>query len=216
MGFGKKIRKEIVRQEGDILSEETKDDSIHKAGHWRGLEAATTEGERHFAETGGCLLGDGPAGGSGPKFVRSMKQIAENLQVARLRQRGQFDEVNFFRSGGEVGVNDDAVEIADREKGGIFQRFPIEQDLRAGLIQILVTALVFDGEEAPLPDVGKAVAAAGFPGPALEGEPFALWIRLCRSGVSGECAKIKKMLLGGTSFSQGHPGPFLHEGIGGS
>ena len=59
----------------------------------------------------------------------------------------------------EIGADDEAVEIANHEQGWIEQRFAITEKLFVCFVEVLFLALVFPGEAALFPHVGKAALA---------------------------------------------------------
>ena len=73
----------------------------------------------------------------------------------------------------EVGVDLEALEVADHEQRRVLQGLAVVLSWRYAALQVLALALVLPGEAAPLPDVGEAVAAADLLGALLEGVPLA-------------------------------------------
>ena len=80
--------------------------------------------------------------------------------LVRLDNRPQFLE---------VGVDLEAVEVADDQQRRVLEVLAVVQELLVGGLQVLVLALVLPGEVAALPDVGEAVPAAGLGDALLEG-----------------------------------------------
>ena len=107
----------------------------------------------------------------------------------------------------EVGFDDVAVEIADDEQGWIEECLAVAQQLLVGLFEVLFLALVFSAKAALLPHVGEAAfgRVAGirrfeklqiFNDPLLVAEGItACWVRLSRSRLTPQSAKIVKMPL---------------------
>jgi hypothetical protein len=75
---------------------------------------------------------------------------------------------------GEVGVDDDPVQVADDEEGRIGEGIAVEQKLIVGGSQVLVLALLFPAEEVLFPDIGEAVAPAMLFRPLFEAEGVAV------------------------------------------
>jgi hypothetical protein len=78
------------------------------------------------------------------------------------------DGARFVRVAGEGGVDDDAFAVADDEQRRVFELQGVVGELLEGGVQVAAGFLVFPAEVAALPDVGPAVAAAGFAGAAFE------------------------------------------------
>ena len=95
--------------------------------------------------------------------------------------------------------------------GGFSRASRYLQELLVGGVEVLVLALVLPAEEAALPDVGPAVAAAALRGAPLEGEPLAVGVGLGGLGVAEQFAEVEEVLLGGGAFRQGDTGPLLDE-----
>src|SRR4051812_10384747 len=73
----------------------------------------------------------------------------------------------------EVGVDLEAIEIADDKQRRVFEGLSILQELPVRGREILALALILPGEVALLPHVSEAVAAAGLLGALLKGVPVA-------------------------------------------
>ena len=97
--------------------------------------------------------------------------------------------------GREVRVDFEAVQIGDNQQRRIFQVFAVELKLLVRFEQVAALAFVLPSEVALVPDVGPALAAAGFVDAALEGVPGAIRIGLGRFRLTQQLAKVKKMLL---------------------
>ena len=108
---------------------------------------------------------------------------------------------------GEVGVDLEAVEVADHQEGRVVQRFAVLQQLAVGGGQVLALALVLPGEVAALPHVGEAVAALHLAGALLEGVVLAGGVGLVRSGHAQHAAQVDEVLLGGRPLGLGATQP---------
>ena len=111
------------------------------------------------------------------------EQLAEDVEVGRLGQPGQVELVFPLGRGGEVGMDLEAVHVANDQQRRVLQVFAVEQQLGVGRLQVLVLALVLPAEVAAHPDVGPAVAALGLLDALLEGVPLALRVGLGRLGL---------------------------------
>ena len=93
----------------------------------------------------------------------------------------------------------------------VLQRRGVTGELLQRLVEIAFLLLVFPGEEALLPHVGEAVAAAGLGDALLEGETLAGRIVLGRGRVFEQTAEIEKMLLRGRALGERDRLPFVDE-----
>jgi hypothetical protein len=78
-------------------------------------------------------------------------------------------------------------------------------------MEVLVAALVFEGEMSPLPHVGVAAAAVELCRPPLEAETLAGRVRLGRRRVAGQAAQAEEVLLRGRALLQLDQPPFGDE-----
>ena len=101
---------------------------------------------------------------------------------------------------GEIGVDDDAVQIADDEEGRAGEGVAIEEELVVGVFQILVLAFVFPAKEILFPDIGEAIAAAVLFRAFFKAEGFARGIGLGGRGMAQHAAQVEEMLLRGGAF----------------
>ena len=85
---------------------------------------------------------------------------------------------------GEVGVDFEAVEIADDEQRWVFEVLAVLEELLVGGDEVFVLAFVFPAEVLAHPDIGPAVAAVGFVDAALERVPRAFRIGGGRFGLA--------------------------------
>jgi hypothetical protein len=85
--------------------------------------------------------------------------------------------------------------VADHQQRRVLQRLPVLEELVVRLLEARAGALVLPGEEAALPDVGPAVAAAVLARAPLEREPVALRIDLRRLRVLEQLAQVEEVLL---------------------
>ena len=92
----------------------------------------------------------------------------EQLPGFRLDQLLDADFARFVGVAGEGGVDNDAFAVADDEQRRVFKLQGVVGELLEGGVQVAAGFLVFPAEVAALPDVGLAVAAAGFAGAAFE------------------------------------------------
>jgi hypothetical protein len=100
---------------------------------------------------------------------------------------GEVELVDLDGGIGEVGVDFEAIQIADDQERRVFKVFAVQEELLVGLFQALVFAFVFPGEFVAHPDIGPAFAA-GLVDAALEGVPGAVGIGGRRLGLAEEIA----------------------------
>ena len=97
---------------------------------------------------------------------------------------------------GEIGVDDDALDVADDQERRVLQRFSVLEELLIRLLQVSIGSLVLPAEEALLPDVGKPLAAGGLLNRLLEGKRLSRRIKVSGATMPQQIAKVEKMLLG--------------------
>ncbi len=136
----------------------------------------------------------------------------------------------------EVGVDFEAVEVADDQEGRILEVFAVLEELFVGGSEIFVFAFVFPAEVASEPDVGPAVASGcwrfwlggslalpsgvcfsivvvncGFADTAFEGVPSAFGIGGGRFGLAEEVAEVEEVLLACAALGELSGLPLLNE-----
>ncbi len=99
--------------------------------------------------------------------ARSYLEVARPAQVSSRVSRA-----TSVGGVGEVGVDDDAVHVADDQQGRVLQRLAVLEELVVGRPEVLALPLVLPAEAVLLPDVRPALAAALLGRPLLEGEPL--------------------------------------------
>ena len=98
---------------------------------------------------------------------------------------------------GEIGVDYDAVQVADDEDGRTSEGVAVEEELIVGVVQILVLALVFPAEEILFPDIGEAIAATVLLRAPFKAEGFPRGVSLGGRGMTKHPAQVEEMLLRG-------------------
>jgi hypothetical protein len=117
-------------------------------------------------------------------------------------------------SAGEVGVDFEAVEVADDQQRRVFEVFAVLEELFVGGGEVFVFAFVFPAEVAAHPDVGPALAAFGFVDAAFEGVPGAVGVGGGRFGLAQQVAEVAEVLLVGAALGERGGLPFLDEFLG--
>ena len=149
-------------QQAGILGEHAEEELVEEVGDVVRLVAAAAQALGERGEVlrclGGqlvsCLAGPQLLGmlHDGPQQPQRLGRVGEEIvEVERVDDRGRVRE---------VGVDLEAVEVADDEQRRVLEGLPVLQELVVGGLQVLALALVLPGEVAALPDVGEAVAAA--------------------------------------------------------
>lgn len=88
---------------------------------------------------------------------------------------------------------------------------PVVQQLPVGGVEVLVLALVLPAEEAPLPHVRPAVAAAALGRAALEGERLPRLVHFDGLGMANKLAEVKELLVRGLLLGKFNVAPFEDE-----
>ena len=110
-------------------------------------------------------------------------------------------------------MNLEAIRVAHHEQRRVLEVFSVVTQLAIGGREVLLLALVLPREEAALPDVGEAVAAAELLGERLEAVPLALRIGLGGRLLTEQLAEIEEVLLRRGAFLQLRCSPLLDEGF---
>ena len=94
----------------------------------------------------------------------------------------------------------EAVEVADDEQRRIEEVFAVVEELFVGFFEVLVLAFVLPGEVAAHPDVGVALASAGFGDVFFEGVTFALGVGFGGLRLAEHLAEIEEVRLGAAAL----------------
>lgn len=174
-------------------------------------DAAGAQGVSELGDVRGGLRGDGSAGAARPQRLWVEEHGAQHGELAGRAEIIE-TQLDFARGrGGEVGADNDAIHVARDEQGRIFEVFAVLEQLIVGGGEVFVFTFVFDGEETAFPDIGPAVAAAGFGGAALEREAVAGGIGLGGRGMAHQRAQVEEVLLCGGTLSEFDGAPFVNE-----
>jgi hypothetical protein len=104
-------------------------------------------------------------------------------------------------------MNLDRREIGHDQERRVLQRVLVVDELAQGGVQIATLALVLQGEEAALPNVGEPVATAELPGPLLERVPRAGGVGVGGTGLAEHAAQVEEVALGGGPLPRLDPAP---------
>ncbi len=157
-----------------------------------GAQAVGEEGE-----LAGRLLRDPLGGPARPEGAGVGKQRPQHAQVLLAGEIRVGEGVDLLHGAGEVGVDLEAVGVRDHEQGRVLEVLAVEEELGVGGGEVLVLALVLEGEEALAPHVGEALAPAptGLLHALLEGVELALWVSFGGCGVPDYAAYVVEVRL---------------------
>ena len=169
------------------------------------------------------LLGHLLWGLAGAQRVGVGERLAQQIQPGGVQQIFQRQMVRLFGGVGEVGVDDDALHVADDEQRRVEEGLAILEELGVGLVEVGVLAFVLPRKMAHLPDVGPAsplrtfgVPAGRLAGARLESEPLAGRISLGRRRMADQPAQVDKVLLGRCALAQRGLLPLGDKSLGGN
>ena len=117
---------------------------------------ALLQGAGDLGDRLGECFGDLRGGALRFEEIGILEQRAEKAQILRAINLVVGELVGLLDRAVEVGADDVAVEIADDQQRRIEQRFAVAEQLLVGFVEVLLLALVFPGEAALFPHVGKA------------------------------------------------------------
>ncbi len=184
------LAEDFLGEQADGVGEEAKEDAHEEVRDFSpgSVEAALFDFEA-FGEAGelaGGILGDLGVGALGAEEVGVAEEGAEDGKGWERAGGGRFVEievveresVDALRGGGEIGVDLETVEVTDDEQGRVAELFAVVVELGVGFFQVFVFAFVLQGKVVAEPNIGEALAAAGF------GDGFLKGVALAR-GVAG-------------------------------
>ncbi len=131
-----------------------------------------------------------------------------------MGEAGELEGVDALDGAGEVGVDFNAVEVADHEERRVFEVLAVLEELAVGGGEVFVLAFVFPAEVAAHPNVGPAVAALGFSHAAFERIPGAFGVGSGGFGLAQQVAEVEEVLLAGAALGELRGLPFLDEFVG--
>lgn len=123
-----------------------------------------------------CVLGDLLASELWIKAVGVGPGFAKVGAMARVEQVLEVVGVDGLVRAGEVGVDLNALDVADYEEGWVAEVVTVEQELAVGVAEVAAWGLVLPGEGIALPHVGEAAAAGCLLHVAFERVVFAGWV----------------------------------------
>jgi hypothetical protein len=208
------LREDFVSQEVDVVGEHREHELHEEVGGIVRRDAALAHAVGDLADDFSGLGGDGFGGLARAEGIRIGEDSAELVEVFGLGQLGERELVDLFGGARDVGVNLEAVEVANDEQRRVFEVFAVLEELLVGSGEVFLLAFVFPAEVAAEPDVGPAGAAFGFIDAALECVPSALGVGGGRFGLAEEVAEVEEMLLAGAALGELSGLSFLDERVG--
>ena len=202
---------DAVRQQSDAVGEEAEHQLIDEMRDRLAVGIAVLQRVRDRLELVGGFLRQLGAGAPRAQLFRIEKDRVEDREILRV---GEVVELEFVFGGNLVGparLDAEEMGVAGDVQRRVLQRRGVAGELLQRLVEIALLLLVFPGEEALLPHVGEAVAAAGLGDALLEGEMVADRIVLGRGRVLDETAEVEKMLLRGRALGERDRLPFADE-----
>ena len=124
------------------------------------------------------------------------------VDIRRFGQVGKVERVHRRCRVGEVGVDLEAVHVANDQEWRVTQVLAVAAQLAIGGAKIAMLALVFPAEMIFEPDVSPAVAAAQRVDAFFEGVPGTFRIGGGGLWLAKQFAQVEEMLLGGAAFRQ--------------
>ena len=178
-----------------------------------GVVAATAEGEDQLGEAraaASVILAGSKVGRSSSGAAKTARRIARASDGSGAARSSR---VTTFVTGeaGEVGPDFDCLEVGDDEEGRVLQRVAVTLELEVGGLEVLALALVLPGEEAALPDVGEAVAAAQLLRALLERVPGAVGVGVGGGGLAQDAAQVDEVGLRRRALGGGDAAPLRGE-----
>ena len=162
------------------------------------VHAALAHGLGDFGKSSGGLGGDGGGGLFRAELLGVREDPAQELPLFRIDQFLDADLARFVRIAGKGGVDDNPLPVGDDQKGRVFELQGIVGELFEGGGKVAAGLFVLPAEAAPLPDIGPAVAAVRFLGPALE----AVVVRVARLVHAEQVAEIVEVGLRPAPFGE--------------
>lgn len=157
------------------------------------------------------LLGDELAGDAGLELVGIGEGEPEQAALFRRHQIGDAELVAYAGRVGEVGVDDEALGVADDQQRRVLQRRGVLLELGIGGGEIGMGLLVFPAEAAALPHIRPAGLAGGLLCALLEAVAGALGVGLVGRRHVQQAAEVDEVRLGGLLLVQRRVPPLVPE-----
>jgi len=182
---------DVAGEQVFIFGEHAKQALNKKVGYALAVQSAFPHGLGQGGKVTGGIGCDRGGGFFGTELPRIREDPAQELPFFGIDQFMDADFARLVRVAGECGVNDDPLPVGDDQDGRIFQFQRIVGELLQGGVEVAPRLLVFPAEKTAFPDIGPAVAAVRFFGPAFE----AIVVGVARLVHAEKIAQIVKMRL---------------------
>ena len=220
-GAGDEFGEEVAGEEAGVLGEEAEEEFVEEMGDLVRVVAAGLKTAGEFGELAGGLLGDLLAGARGAEGLRLAHDGAEDAEglLGAVAELVEVEGVDLLGRVGEVGVDLEALQVADNQEGRVFQGLAILEQLLVGGGEVLVLALILPAEVAALPDVRPPSPPPVFSTPFSKAYQSPGGIGLVGGGDAEQAAEVDEVFLGGGAFGASAAEPLRGElggGEGGS
>ena len=196
-----------LRQQPGVLGEEAEDDAVEVVGDRLRLVPALVHRLRDLGEARRGQLRDLVGRLLGPERLRLDHDRAEHAErlgglVAAGPELVERDGEHGGPGAGEVGVDLDAVHVANDERGRVLEVLAVVEELLVRGGEVGVRALVLPPEVPALPDVGPALTARTQPLRArLERVGLAGGVGFIGRGHVQQAAEVDEVLLRGGALA---------------
>ncbi len=145
------------------------------------------------------------------EFFGRFQQPEDVILRVAVEQIGIVENKGLSTGVDPLGIDAVFEKVADDQQGRVAQSAPVGQQLGVGSIQVDMLAFIFPGEMVFVPDIGATPPAGGFLHIFLEGEKFALRVKLGGSWIIHQLTEFVKVALCGLVFPQGTLRPTVYK-----
>ncbi|MCX6996490.1 MAG: hypothetical protein NTV49_05270 [Kiritimatiellaeota bacterium] len=110
-----------IGQKAGVFGKQAEDNPVQEVCDGGGVKAALAQGVGDFGEVLGGVLGNSGTRAAGAEGLGVVEDRPHNFDVAGFVQGFKRDVVGGGNGAGEVGMNDDPVEVAYYQQGRTFQ-----------------------------------------------------------------------------------------------
>ena len=147
---------DFIRQQFDIFREQAKEQADQKVRGLLRLRTVLAQLIGQLGELGRGLAGNVFGSQRGFEKIGIGEDRAELFQASGREEIVEREGADLFDAVGEIGMDDNAIDVRDDQQRRILQRLTILQELLIGFIEIGVLAFVFPREETFLPHIGES------------------------------------------------------------
>jgi hypothetical protein len=209
--------KSFSREQTHILGEHAEHELFRRKRKWAARWGSMLRWRRPSAMRAKRSAACGLGGEAGLEGFGVGEEAAERFPklIGRLVEVGERKGVDALEGVGEVGVNLEAVEVADDQERRVFEVFAVAEKLLVGVGEVSMFALVLPAEVAAHPDVGPAAFAGGLGDAALESVMCTFGVGFGGLGLTEQVTEIAKVLLVAAALGEIGGAPFCDELLGG-